>query len=183
MRQRRRQLDRSLEDGTAPWLAKIWSRTAVAGTGMAFAWAWVTGTAVPTLFDTSRPAFWLTLASGPLLATVATGVAWWGARKERRRSLDDTVRRAEEELARYRGPGWVRRTLRTGALMGLGVGLPVGLLIAFTFPAAEQPAGVPALGVLQFIAMTMCWTLPMAFLIRWLFLRQMTGRTPPEAFD
>ena len=180
-RQRRRKLDEALANGVRPWLAKTWARAAMATSALAFPFAWVTGTPADVLFDPSRLPLWAALGTGPILATVATVFAWRGARRERGRSLDEAVRQAVDERAKLRSQGWLGRTLGTGVLMGLGVGLPVGLLMAVGWPASKHPAGSPALGVVQFVGMTMCWTLPMAFLIRWLYLRPMSERTAPPS--
>lgn len=72
-----------------------------------------------------------------------------------------------------RGPGWVGRVIRRGVLMGFGIGVPVGLLMALISPVAELPTGSRTGAVLSFIAMTMVWTVPFSFGARWLSLRSL----------
>lgn len=183
IRRKRRKLEQDLEHGTGPWLAGVWARAAAGGSALGFVTALITGMPPVRLFDPGDKAFWVTVALGPVLGTLTAAHRWWDARRERRRSLDDAVREAEAELSRYRGPGWIRRTLGMGGLMGLGVGVPVGLLIAFGFPPSELPSGSPLLALVGFVGMTMGWTLPMAFLVRWLAVRQVAERTSPPPLD
>lgn len=51
------------------------------------------------------------------------------------------------------------------------LGLPVGLLLAFTTPAAELAPGGRVAEILLSIAVTMAWTIPFSFGTRWLALR------------
>lgn len=85
---------------------------------------------------------------------------------------------AAEVLHDARGPGWIARTIRRGVLVGLGVGVPVGLLIAFTTPSTDLPFGGRVGGVLVFIAITMAWAIPFSFGARWLALRSVGRREP-----
>lgn len=78
------------------------------------------------------------------------------------------------------GRGWLRRVLRRGFWMGLGVGLPVGLLLAFTTAPAELPAGGRIGTTLMYVGLTMLWTMPASFGIRWLSVRSLKRSTPPE---
>lgn len=75
--------------------------------------------------------------------------------------------------ASARRPGWMRRTVGTGLLMALGVGIPVGLLLAFTTPLADLPPGGRAGAVLLFVGVSALWTIPFSFGARWLSLRSL----------
>jgi hypothetical protein len=72
-----------------------------------------------------------------------------------------------------RAPGWVRRVIRRGVLLGLSIGAPVGLLLALTTPSAELPPGGQVSVILSFTALTLLWTMPFSFGARWLSLRSL----------
>ncbi len=69
------------------------------------------------------------------------------------------------------GPGWPARTALTGLLLTLGIGIPVGLLMAVALPESELLAPNRPLTVLAFTVMTAVWAFPMAFAIRWFTVR------------
>jgi len=69
------------------------------------------------------------------------------------------------------GPGWLARTALTGVLITLGVGIPIGLLIAFGSDPSELPSQSRVLMVLAFTGMTGAWAIPISFLLRWVSIR------------
>jgi hypothetical protein len=84
-----------------------------------------------------------------------------------RQSPDAAAAAIQQEWADLVRPGWAFRTLAMGLGMGLGIGVPVGALLAFGLSRAERPSGGVVTVWLSFIALTLLWTIPMAFLLRW----------------
>ena len=89
------------------------------------------------------------------------------------RSADasDEIRRIYRDHERMTGPHWVLWTLRTGVLMGLAVGIPIGLLLAIGLKPGDLPPGGRVATVPLFTAVSLVWTIPFAFGIRWIVLR------------
>jgi hypothetical protein len=80
---------------------------------------------------------------------------------------DHLAERVMQQIESLAGPGWVKRALLWGLLLGAGIGIPVGLLLAFTALPAAIPGGNRFLAVPLFFGMTLLWTIPMSFLFRW----------------
>jgi hypothetical protein len=81
--------------------------------------------------------------------------------------------RLEESHRHHAGMEWVGHALLTGFGMALAIGIPVGALMAFTGdPADLMIPGQRWASVVAFTGITMSWTLPMAFIIRWFELRR-----------
>ena len=102
--------------------------------------------------------------------------------RQARESPASLAREIEAEWAELVRPRWPLRTLATGLVMGLGIGLLVGPLLAFGLPPDERPAGGPAVIWLSFVGLTLLWTIPMAFLLRWgtlRFYRRLSRRAAP----
>ena len=117
----------------------------------------------------------------PLLAGVALTIsqAWFlyrGAAAE----PEVIARRIEREWTRLTGTGWIPRTLLRGVGMGLGIGLSVGTFMVFGPVEVPDLPEQPLVAILSFTGLTLLWTLPMAFLIRWMVLRSYgrLGREP-----
>ncbi len=86
-------------------------------------------------------------------------------------SVEAKTAYAEQEFAKLTAPGWKRRFFRIGILIGLAVGGVVGPLVAWVAPDPGSGWGVRVLVFFGFMLATMAWTIPMAFLIRWISFR------------
>lgn len=84
-----------------------------------------------------------------------------------RKSADVVAAEIENEWGDLERPNWPLHALLMGLLMGVGVGVPVGALLAFGPPTSEQPTGGPIWAWVNFIGLTLLWTIPIAFLRRW----------------
>jgi hypothetical protein len=74
---------------------------------------------------------------------------------------------------RFRGVGWISRTVRMGVKMGMLIGLPIGILLV-TIPIAQPATVWGRVGVFtMFVGATLAWTIPAAFVIRLLTLRSL----------
>ena len=99
-----------------------------------------------------------------------------GEARRRARIVRDPAAAAanlRKEFDELTEPGWPVRVLRMGLTMGLVIGLSVGTVIAL-IPNAEYPDlsdRVQTVGL--FLLFTFAWTLPAAFVIRWLSLASM----------
>jgi hypothetical protein len=108
-----------------------------------------------------------------LLVAVATAFAM----TRNKFQFGGTQRDAEliraREWSRMTGSGWVARYARYGALMGLAIGVPIGAALAFGMKPEELPGNSRVLMELIFLTITMGWTVPACFGMRWLIVRQM----------
>jgi hypothetical protein len=95
---------------------------------------------------------------------------------EFRRATRDTSRiawRIERDWRWLTEGRWVTRTVLLGVLMGAFVGFPIGTLLAFEARPAEIREFHGRLSiVLAFFAMTLVWTVPAAFWIRFKAVRE-----------
>lgn len=117
----------------------------------------------------SMPPWRVALVVG-LPFAAALVASWFSTRtlfKPDATDADKFAERVAREVQSLAGPGWARRSLLWGLLLGVGIGTPIGVLVAFTAPAAALPAGHRWLGALLFLGMTLIWAIPMAFLLRW----------------
>jgi hypothetical protein len=123
-------------------------------------------------FDPSGYRLWLRVATAAILVIV---LLTFGERRMAKQAADPATaaRKLAQEYSIYTEPGWIGRTLILGVKLGLGVGVPIGVLVAM-LPIYVTPTIVERIGsFLMFVGATMLWTLPMAFVIRWLSLRSM----------
>ena len=82
------------------------------------------------------------------------------------------ARRVERDWRSLTQGPWIARVLLTGIAMGCLVGIPIGTLLATDARPSELQEGGGRVGiVLTFLGMTLLWTLPAAFLIRFMMLR------------
>ena len=114
------------------------------------------------------------------------GLAWtlWQVKRGRDHLRLGSAAIAERMEAEYREltqAGWVYRVLRMGLLIGLGVGLPVGALVAVLSKASDLPQSSRILMFVVFLGLTCAWTFPMAFVIRLAVLRQYRKHRRPIA--
>jgi uncharacterized membrane protein len=78
----------------------------------------------------------------------------------------------ERDWLRLTDGWWIARVLVSGMLMALVIGIPVGTLIALSARPSELPELGGRVGIVgAFLLMTLLWTVPMAFVIRFLTLR------------
>ena len=106
-----------------------------------------------------------------VFAAIVTTGAVINARRMERMGEDAIVRKTLQP-SRLTGESWVVWTLLTGIAMGVGIGVPIGLLISFAGDADLIFPGNRVASVLGFTAMTLMWTIPMAFIIRYLTVRE-----------
>jgi hypothetical protein len=118
--------------------------------------------------DPTGSCFWLLVAATILAAVVFTAIDEVVQRRLGADPVGTAARRARE-VDDLVNPGWQRRVLRMGFLMGLGIGIPVGSVLALRMQEA-----VVVMDRLQlfglFLLGTFVWTIPTAFVLRWLFL-------------
>jgi hypothetical protein len=105
-----------------------------------------------------------------LAALLAAGLVRW-ERRRARRPPEEVAAEVERTWTQLTRPGWAVRCALLGAGAGVVLGLLVGGLLVSTAPAEELPAGSRAAGLAGFVGVTLLWTVPMAFLIRWVSLR------------
>jgi hypothetical protein len=116
------------------------------------------------IFDIRSAALWYRLATAVVLAAI--GVAYGDyLHRSAQRDPHAAASRLISEVQEPRGMGWILRTIRVGILMGLGIGIPVGLLLSL-LPADSFSERAEAFAL--FVGLTLLWTQPAAFGIRWL---------------
>lgn len=153
-----RELQKSLEGSPGGWMFPRFLSGSVLGIGLAMVLDGVSLSALKLL--------------GPVVvAAVVTPMMYFRARRQSRRPLEEVIQEAEAELEALTTPGWARRVVRRGVMMAAGIGLPVGALLAFGLPVEELPAGSRLLALAGFTLATAAWTLPAAFVLRWLSVR------------
>ena len=166
-----RRTSQALEHGPIRWLAPRFVTASALGIGASLILPVLSSGDPSGLFDPSQTMYWARLLGPVVLAGVFTSLGYRRARRAVRNGPAYVIEKIKRDLAKITGPGWVRRTFRMGALMAVGVGVPVGLLVSLGLPLADMPNGSRPLGFLGFMAMTALWTLPAAFGIRWLQLK------------
>jgi hypothetical protein len=122
------------------------------------------------VFDLEGRRIWTNLVGPLAFAIVITAWSVWYTRRQVVRGPQQTARSIEREVRTLTGPHWLRRVLMIGLGMGAAIGIPIGALVAFTAPAGLS-LGSRMLAVFTFTAMTLLWTIPIAFAIRWVTLR------------
>lgn len=133
--------------------------------------------ALPALLSGSwRRAFagvvlWTELALSLLFAATMTALSMRGSRASPEARLQRSARSLERGWVQMTQGHWVLRVLLMGIAMGAAIGLSVGTLLAVKSPHDDLLAGSRLLTGLAFSGMTFAWCIPMAFVIRWLYLR------------
>ena len=117
------------------------------------------------------PAWWIRLGAAVVLLLFSFSYEWLLVRAIRRKGPEAMARKFDLDWRKLTGPRWVRRVTLVGIMMGLGIGIPVGTLLALFIPGADLPATGRVGVLLLFVAATVAWTLPAAFGIRFLTLR------------
>ncbi len=104
------------------------------------------------------------------------GALWWVGmlvigRRQARKDVALLAESVVKEWAVLTGPRWGDWVIRMGLTITAGVGLPVGLLMAATFPPTELIQGSRVMMVVGFLGLTALWAFPAALWIRWLTVR------------
>lgn len=103
----------------------------------------------------------------------AAGSTWWAMRvlfNRRTLDADAQVKEIAESLRSVAGHGWMKRALRAGLAISFAIGVPLGALLMLFWPPAQLSAANRWLVIPSFVAITMLWAIPGAFLFRWLSL-------------
>lgn len=106
-------------------------------------------------------------------ALAALFVALMGLRAdvaEQSIDADRKVRQISDNLRALAGAGWPWRSLRAGVFMGAAIGIPVGLLLMLDWRPDLFPVSNRWMVVPSFVGITLMWTIPFAFILRWLSL-------------
>jgi hypothetical protein len=106
-------------------------------------------------------------------AIAALMITWWLARQtfgHRATDVEARVREIGRNLQWLGGSGWPRRTIAMGLSLGLAIGIPIGTLMAVSWQPEDLPLSSRWLTVPVFTGMTLLWTIPAAFVLRWLSL-------------
>ena len=116
---------------------------------------------------------WASLWLPLILAAVILVASAVGQFRRAARDTSRIARRIERDWRLLTEGRWVTRTILFGVLMGCCVGFPIGTLLAFDARPDEvlEPGGRFGI-VLSFVAMTLVWTVPAAFWIRFMALRE-----------
>ena len=113
----------------------------------------------------------LLVALPPVMALALT---WYSGRRRfgpDALDVDRRVQRIARELRALGSPDWPVQALKLGVLWGFLVGIPVGLALMLLWAPAALPGGSRPLAIPSFVGITMVWTVPMAFVFRWLGLQ------------
>ena len=166
--------------GRGRWFVRSFLRAAIALyviTGVA---QWTQGTSFASLPVPKRFA----LVVFPALAALA--IASFGLRQPDANTLDPDrrARAIASDLRALGGSGWALRSLRSGVFLGAVIGIPVGLLLTASWDPARFPVSNRWMVVPSFVGVTMLWTIPLAFLLRWVtllalkrFIKPVAGQT------
>lgn len=129
------------------------------------------------------PTWRLMMMSGfPALG--AAIVAWWSARetfKPENLDTDLKIQQIARDLKSLGGPGWIGRSLLTGVLLGAVIGAVVGLGMLLTWDATSMGNPNRWKFVGAFVGVTLLWTIPAAFILRWIVLVALKRMVRPKA--
>ena len=139
------------------------------------------------VFDVSSKSFWIRFSFAIATAALLLVNAY---RNEARRRIDPgaVASKTVAEFETLTGPTWFWVTLRMGVLLGLGIAIPVSLLIVLLPGAELETTSSELISALSFTGATLLWTIPAAFIIRVISVRSIRrlaergetgGRTPP----
>lgn len=118
----------------------------------------------------SGRAMWIELGISLMLAAGLTAWSLHTYRAPREARVENSVLRLQRGWAQMTRGHWVLRVIVMGLTMAAFIGLTVGTLIAATSAPGELLGGSRVLTVLAFLGLTLAWCIPMAFVIRWLYL-------------
>ena len=125
-----------------------------------------------SVYDPSKGGMWFWLIATVLVTALSVALSDRSARRAQRDPVA-MLARIERDLENYEGPGWLKRTVRVGVLMGFGVAIPIGLLMALLIPDEYGVGWERWSGIAFFCVATFAWTIPMSFLIRWMSLHSL----------
>ena len=154
-----------LAQGGGRWFLRSFARTAAVMYAIALVAQWGRADQLAALPAEKRIAFLL------FPAVAALAIAWLGRRQmSAALDTDQRVRDIAAELRSLGGSGWAVRSLRSGMLLGAAVGVPVGILLALSWEPQQFPVSNRWMVVPSFVGVTMLWTIPFAFVLRWVSL-------------
>jgi len=165
-----RQLVKEMEHGPLGWIIPRFVSGSLLGIGLTLVLPGFLGGGLGVI-DVDSPVFWIKLLGPVVVAAAGTTHLYLKARQQSKESREDAVRRADKELALLTAPGWVGRVLRRAALAAVGIGLPIGAMLAFGLPVGELPGGSRLLMLGGFVLATAGWVIPGAFTLRWAVLK------------
>lgn len=174
-----RQLVKDMEHGPLGWMIPRFISGSLFGIGLTLVLPGFMGGGLGVI-DVDSPVFWIKLLGPVVVAAAGTSYLYFKARQQSKEPPEDAVRRADEELALLTAPGWAGRVFRRGALAALGIGLPVGAILAFGLPVHELPGGSRLLPLGGFILATAGWVIQGAFALRWAALKSWGIKSVPE---
>ncbi len=154
------------------WLTLLFLRQLLIGLLLFFLILPLVAGHLPARADVTGRNLVVRLMGALVLALFSTGIAYRQVGQTLQLSVLEHRKRLEQDWAKWGGPQWLRHTLRTGLLVTLGVGIPIGLLVAATSPLSDLPAGSRPLTLPYFLGLTALWAFPFAFGLRWLTLWQ-----------
>lgn len=161
-----RQLVKEMEHGALGWIIPRFVTGSLLGIGLTLVLPGFLGGGLGVI-DVDSPIFWLKLLGPVAVAAAGTTHLYLKARQQSKESCEDAVRRTDKELALLTGPGWVGRVLRRAALAALGIGLPIGAMVAFGLPEEDLEGGSRLLVLGVFVLATAGYVIPGAFALRW----------------
>ncbi|HWO89132.1 MAG TPA: hypothetical protein VNL98_08270 [Gemmatimonadales bacterium] len=115
----------------------------------------------------SGAGLWRNIVVPAGVGVIGACALWLYERRQRRLTREEQVAKLQRTIADLVGPGWVRRTIGRGLLMGLGIGVPMGALVAWLSPIGDRLGGSATATFMAFQLFTIAWTVPASFWIRW----------------
>jgi hypothetical protein len=119
----------------------------------------------------SGAALRIQLLASLLFAATMTALFLRNSRGSMEARLERSAHRLQRDWVRMTQGRWVVRVVLLGIVMAACIGLTVGTLIAIRPPHGELVGGSRVLTVLAFFGMTLAWCIPVAFALRWFYLR------------
>lgn len=135
---------------------------------------------VSDFLEFMRAEGFLKMGFGGGIAVFVVGGMAWGIWSKQARDVDARVRSIQRSWRRLTGPNWPGWTILLGLGMALGVGLPVGTLMALKTRPEDLMSGGRPMVAAMFVFLTCLWTLPAAFFVRWPLIQHLRKvvRTP-----
>lgn len=157
----------TLARGRSRWFALSFLRAAALFYVIAAAAQWSNFADLQAVPPSKRLGLLLFPALAALFVTIMSGRSRFS---EQALDPDYKVREISESLRSLGGAGWAWRSLRTGVFLGASIGIPVGLLLALDWRPEHFPVANRWMVLPSFVGVTLMWTIPFAFLLRWLSL-------------
>lgn len=150
----------------AAWRVKLWAKTFTACILIYLPLLGIRFESTMTALNPARSTFWLALLAAAVVALVAIIEADISL-KRMQQDPDGAAARLASRLRTLTGSGWMIRTASLGVFPGVGLGLPVALLNASRTgsPLESLPY------IARFVGLTIAWSVPLAFVIRYGYLR------------